>query len=408
MRVGVVAIGVLLSATAVPAQERLVGARSGGIGASLDLVSFGDGARQYAFGGLDSVRVLRVSQLTVPVAASSSLGAGWRLDVTALHSQGRVTYKDAAGGARHAVALGGMSDVRLRATGRLVGDALTVTLGSNIPTGRTDLDGSRFSALRVLAAPALALGSTPVGTGPSGTVGVVLARQAGPWSLAGGASYEHRGTYQPIAALVAGAPSADYRPGGVARASFGAERLVGQGRLSLALATDVFAQDRLRGIAEGSSPGAAPSTLATVRLGPVLTADAQWQLGTTRWRDVVLYGSYLWRAAYARDGITATGSSGRYVEGGVRGGYPLRPRTDLVVAASGRWHSGLEADGALTTAGVRAADVTMGLRARRGLLSAEPFVRAQGGTLVVRSGLDTRDRPGFIGLTTGLVLHGTF
>lgn len=399
----------VLAAARGGAQERLVERRSLGVGASSDMISFGgDGLFQAAFADLDSVRISGLRQTTLPIALATALAGGWRLDVTALYAQGRVTYRDAAtNGAERVATLAGMSDVRFRATGRLLSDALTLTVGVNAPSGRMDLSSLEFSALKVLAAPALALGSTPVGSGPSGTVGLVFARQGGPWNLAFGASYEHRGTYQPVAALTAGAPSTDFRPGGVVRASLGAERTVGPHRLALALATDVFAEDHLRGSIDqsGSTPDA---TLASVRLGPVFTGDAQLQVASQTLRDVVVYGSWLWRAAYARDGVTAEGTSGTYLETGARAAYPLRPRIDVVVGTGARWHSGLGVDEGLTTSGVRSADVSVGLRAQRGAVSFQPFVRAQGGSLRARSATSSDRLQSFGGVTTGIVLQTRF
>lgn len=399
----------VLTATRGEAQERLIERRSLGAGGSSDVIAFGgDGLFQAAFADLDSARITGVRQTTLPIALATALGPEWRLDVTALYAHGRVTYRDAAtNGAERVATLAGLSDVRLRATGRFLTDALTLTVGVNAPSGRTDLSGSQFSALRVLAAPALALGSTPVGSGPSGTVGLVLARQGGPWHLAFGASYEHRGKYQPVAALTAGAPSTDFRPGGVVRASFGAERTVGAHRLALALSTDVFAEDQLRGSSDASR-STPDATLAAVQLGPVVTGDAQLQVASQALRDVVVYGSWLWRAAYARDGVTAEGTSGTYLEAGARAAYPLRPRTHLVVGTGARWHSGLGVDEGLTTSGLRSADVTVGLRAQRGVVSFQPFVRGQGGSLRARSATAPDRLQSFGGITTGLVLQTRF
>jgi hypothetical protein len=224
-----------------------VGTRSVAVGASWERVSFGGaGLSQSAFAGLDTTRVPTASQLTLPIAASSPLTDGWRLDVTALYGAGQVAYTAPAGVTRRAT-LGGVSDVRVRATGRLLRDNVVLTIGLNAPSGRTGLDGEQFSALRVLSAPALGFASAPVGAGLSGTMGLVLAQQVGPWAIAYGTSYEVRGRYQPVAALIAGTGTADYLPGGVFRASLGADRLLGAHRLSLAASADVFADDRLRG-----------------------------------------------------------------------------------------------------------------------------------------------------------------
>ena len=81
---------------------------------------------------------------------------------------------------------------------------------------------------------------------------------------------------------------------------------------------------------------------------------------------------------------------------------------ELAIATGGRWHSGLGADQGVATNGVRSADLTLGVRARRGLLSIQPYVRAQAGTLRARSSTLPDVRRSFAGLTGGLVVHNRF
>ncbi|MEO6445160.1 MAG: hypothetical protein ABIZ91_03215 [Gemmatimonadaceae bacterium] len=400
----------LLSPLSLAAQERLISRHALAGGASFETLTFGSGGiTQYAFAGTDSVRVMSVRQVTIPITAITPLGAGWRLDVTTLYANGRVDYEDGdAAGVEHSASLSGLSDVRLRATGRVLNDALTLTVGVNAPTGRTTLRPGEFSALRVLAAPALGMGSSPVGAGASGTVGAVYGRQIGLWAMAFGASYEHRGRFQPVAALVAGAPSSDFEPGAVVRASVGADRTLGAHRLSVAASADVFAEDRLRPSADTAGGSNESRSSATVRLGPVLAGDAQLFLASSRFRELIVYTSYLWRSAFARDGRTETGSSGQYLAGGVRAALPLSARSDLVFATDGRWHSGLGVDQGLPTAGVRAANVSVGLDARRGLLSVQPYLRAQAGTLRQRGSETPVTNKSFAGIAGGLVLVTRF
>jgi hypothetical protein len=386
-------------------QERLVGTRSVAVGGSWERVTFGGpGLTQAAFAGLDTTRVPSATQITLPMAASSSLIDGWRLDVTTLYGSGRVSYRAPSGALRHAT-LSGVSDVRIRATGRLLRDNVVLTIGVNAPSGRTALDGEEFSALRVLSAPALGLASAPVGAGLSGTLGMVIAQQVGPWAMAYGTSFEARGRFQPVAALIAGTGTADYLPGAVVRASLGADRLVGAHRLSLAGSADVFADDRLRGgiVGEGL-----PGSEARVRLGPVLSADAQLIIAAPRVREVVAYGSYRWRAPFARDGRTVERSSGQYVETGVRTVIPWATGRDVILATDGRWHSGLGVDQGLPTSGVTSGSLTTGVQFSRALLSIQPYVRAQLGTLTQRAALVSSVAQSFVGVGGGLVVVTRF
>lgn len=391
------------------AQERLVGTRSVAIGGSWERVSFsGAGLPQAAFAGLDTTRVPSATQVTLPLAASSPLMDGWRLDVTALYGAGQVAYRATTGASRCAT-LHGVSDVRIRATGRFLRENVVLTVGLNAPSGRTALDGEEFSALRVLSAPALGLASAPVGAGLSGTVGVVVAQQVGPWAVAYGTSYEARGRYQPVAALIAGTGTADYLPGGVVRASLGADRLVGAHRLSLAASADVFADDRLRGGVVGDSAFAGlPGSEARVRLGPVLSADAQLIIAAPRVRELLAYSSYRWRAPFARDGRTVERSSGQYVEAGVRTVVPVGAGRDAILSADGRWHSGLGVDQGLPTSGVTSGSVTTGVQFSRALLSIQPYVRAQVGSLTQRAERAASVSQSFVGVGGGLVVVTRF
>lgn len=391
------------------AQERLVGTRSVAVGASFERVSFGGaGLTQSAFAGVDTTRLPSTSQLTLPIAASSPLTDGWRLDVTALYGAGRVAYRGTGGDTRHA-ALGGVSDVRMRATGRLLRENVVLTIGVNAPSGRTSLDGEEFSALRILSAPALGLASAPVGAGLSGTMGLVLAQQVGAWAIAYGTSYEARGRFQPVAALVAGTGTADYLPGGVFRASLGADRLVGPHRLSLATSADVFADDRLRGGVVGDSAIAGlPDGEARVRLGPVISADAQLILAAPRVRELVVYSAYRWRAPFARDGRTVERSSGQYIEAGARTVLPLGTGRDAILSADGRWHSGLGVDQGLPTSGVTSGSMTAGVQFTRGLLTLQPYARAQVGSLTQRAALLPSVSQSFVGVGGGLVVVTRF
>ena len=396
-------VSVMLAASTLRAQARLLGERTIGAAMQYESISFGGpGLLQANFSGLDSARITRVQQFGLPVSAASPIGGSWRVDVTTLFARGTVTYTDgrAAGGTRNA-SLAGLSDLRVRASGRFLSDAVVMTIGVNAPTGRTALNNTQFSALRILAAPAMALGSSPVGGGPSGTLGVVYGRQALGWGLAFGASYEARGTYQPVAALTAGAPSADFKPGGVIRASLGADRVVGPHRLSLAFAADVFADDKLRG-------ALASQQLTTVRLGPVLSADAQLQMSASGLRDLIVYSVYRWRAPFARDGQTVEQSAGHYLETGARAVRSLRPGRELVVSTDVRLHSGLGVDQGLPTAGVRSGGATVGVNLRRGMLSAQPYVRVQAGSLKQRAATLGTGRQAFSGVNTGIVMVTKF
>ncbi len=407
---GLVAMSSMLSATVslLPAQERLVGSRSAGLGTSFESIRFGGrGLRQYNFAGLDSSRITGVRQMSMPITTAFGLGSSWRVDLTTLFASATVSYRDAGNASiQRSATLSGISDVRVRATGTVVSDRLVFTAGLNVPTGRTSLSNREFAVLRIMAAPSLGLGSTPVGAGASGTMGLVYARRLGPWSMALGGSYEYRGSYQPVAALVAGSPSADFQPGGVIRASLSADRTVGPHRLSVALAADRFSNDELRTppSSAGSTSIAVPGAASTVvRLGPVYSGDVQMLFAVPRLRQFMGYASFRRRAPFERDGKRVAKSSGQYLDGGVRAAVAIGPQRDLILGADTRLHAGLGVDEGLPTSGVASGSLSVGVEVRRGLLSLQPYVRAQGGVLRQRGSGLVAPSQSFRGIAGGLV-----
>jgi len=402
------AVGMAVGARSLSAQDRLISTGVVAIGAVADGIRIGKGGyTQPGALGRDSVRVRRLDQVGIPVNVSVPVGAAWTLDVQSLLSQIRAAYGPRTGvnAPEGRATLSGVSDVRLRMTGRLLGDAMVVTVGANLPTGQTHLSGSDFLVLQTASAPAFGLGSPPVGTGPSGTVGVVAARQLFGGALAAGISYERRGTYQPIAALTAGAPSADFRPGDVTRLSLGFDRLVGRHRLVLTGAADLFSEDVLRDGAAASGSNGVPA-VASVTLGPVFTTDAQLHLGIARVREFVVWGANRFRQRFERDGAEVAGSNGNYLDGGVRTRVPLARTVDLLLTADGRAHSGLAINQGIATARTRSVGLTAGLVVQRGRYSLQPYLRGHTGSLTPRA-TGATSLP-FSGLSTGLVLVTRF
>lgn len=406
-RAGVIAgaVGTMsaFAGSALQAQDRLVSTGVVAIGATADGIRIGKGGyTQPGALGRDSVRVRNIDQVGLPISMSVPVGAAWTVDLQSLFSQIRVGYAPRAGvsGPNGRETLSGMSDVRVRLTGRLLSDAVVLTVGANIPTGQTHLTGPDFLVLQAASAPGLGLGSPPVGTGPSGTVGLVAARQLLGGALAAGVSYERRGTYQPIAALAAGAPSADFRPGDVTRLSLGFDRLVGRHRLVLTAAADLFNEDVLHDRA------VAVPTVASVKLGPVYTLDAQMHLGIARVREFVVWGANRYRSRFERDGVEVAGSNANYFDGGVRTRVPLARTVDLLLTLDGRAHSGLAINQGLATARTSSAGSTVGLVVQRGRYSIQPYLRGRVGSLEPRA-TGATSLP-FSGFSTGLVLVTRF
>lgn len=321
--------------------------------------------------GSVSNRVRTLSQVSVPASASFALGSSWRLDFGASVTNGEVEFADSAGRNTTTVSLSGLSDVRVRASGSVAGDALVVSVGLNLPSGATSLDSAQLRAVRVLAAPAFGIGLPALGFGPAGAIGVVGTRAVGSWVGALGASFEYRGKYSPVAALQSGA-APDYDPGNAMHMSLGLERFVGDSRLSLQVGTDLYSDDVL-------SSGA--NKAQTVKLGPVVTVESSLSFASTRIRDGRLSGSLLRRSSFERDGVTVPGGSGTYLSAGLEAGLVLTRSYDVHVGGDVLLHSGLDVDDSIMTAKTRHMGLLAGLRFRGSSGYVEPFVRVGTGSI---------------------------
>lgn len=390
----------LAPAAPLSAQGRLLGLRTGFAGAVFETWSFGDGTFQPTLSGTDSVRVDHVSQFSIPVAVDIPLGDRWSIDLATAYATGRVSLAqpDSSLGTDH-YALNGLTDVRIRATGRVIGESVVFTLGANLPTGQTSLDAVELSALRVLAAPALSVQAPTLGTGPAGTAGLVVARPLGSWAWAFGASYEVRAKYSPIA-IAAGIPTPDFNPSDALRVSLGADGLVGQSGMTIGVSADFYTEDRLR---LSTAPGAAitPQSVGT-QLGPILTGEWQLRVATSRFRELTFYAVDRYRTRYKRDGERIDGSNGNYFDAGVRSVFAAARSTGILAALALRHHTGLKSDNTIATAAFLSGVLTLGtVHDLRGGYSLQPFVRGQLGRL--KSGARSTSATGFAGgVTLGL------
>ena len=341
-----------------------------------ETVRFGDGIVQPGLTADGDVVVTRASQWTVPFAATLPMSARWTLDLAGAYSAGEVTLRgaDPASGAGR-YELEGMTDLRLRATGHLVGDNVLLTLGATFPTGSQALDREALSALRVLGAPALGFQMPGVSVGSGATAGLVLARQVGGWAWALGGSYEVRASYNPVQAFTAGIANPDFDPGDAVHVSLGTEGLVGQHAMTFSLAADLFTHDELR------DGGGGAAVIAATQLGPVYTASWRLRVGTRRFRELSLYATDRYRTRYEQDGVRMAGSDGNYLDAGVRMVRSMGGRTDLLAGLNLRHQTGLEVDESLTTAGAVAGGATLGLSRALGGLLVQPYVRAQLGRM---------------------------
>ncbi len=341
---------------------------------------------------LDAMTVKSATQISLPFLIERGLGTRWRASASGAVFSSSITTDSARSGTTRS--LSGLTDVRLRATGRLIGDALQLTVGVNVPTGATGLSVIENTVLRVIAAPALGAQVAVPGTGLGGTVGLLSAHTVGPWALALGASVEKRGTYSPVEATIAGrSASTELAPGGTAHLSLGADRLLGANRLTVGVVGDLYGTDEIHAIANGASK------TDTYQLGPTGLIAITLQIASTRIRDLTLQFSDRYRSSFKDGaGVVVEGSSGNYIELGGMGTLGTPGRPSLVLGLDVRQQSGLPVDKSFIGAGLTAAGATVGASFPQGGVEWRPSVRLSMGTLKTEQ-LSTAVRSITAGLT---------
>lgn len=388
-RHGVARLGALMLLAApasLAAQGKLLQEGRASVGLSADWITIGGGGLlQYETDTGDSIRIRKAAQLAIPVTASVPFGP-LRIDAQTFYTSGSTDYDVIVGGVvarSERATLSGISDGRFRATLSLFGDQLLLTAGINAPFGVTQLTTAQTRAVRVLAAPALAVNAPAIGAGISGTAGLVVAQAIGPWTVALGGSYEVRGKFQPLAAAAAGLPALDYLPGNSVRTSIGAERLFGQNRFALSASGDFFQADVLPSTIAGQPP------IATAKLGYVVGGTMQLSVGARGFRDLSFYVNEQYRSPFDRNGVQVAASSGNYLQGGVRMEIPTGTNADILVGIDGRWHTGLDFSLSAAAAGTKAGNLMLGYSIRSGGIAVQPFVRGQLGTLTQPGGVSS-------------------
>jgi hypothetical protein len=230
------------------------------------------------------------------------------------------------------VSLSGVNDAKVRLVGKLHGDGVLLTLGASLPSGTTALEPSALEALSVLSAPALRFRTPTLGSGPSGTAGLVVAGQNGAWSFAAGGAFEKRGTYAPSEALTAGLGRPAIRSGDAVHLSLGADRVLETSRQAISLIADVYTSGELR------DPSSAAAPLVNFRLGPTITGTYQVQ-ATINDVESMLYIVERYRGNYAVGGTTIDESWRMESEIGLVNSILLNPQSSLRVALDSRFHT---------------------------------------------------------------------
>jgi len=146
--------------------------------------------------------------------------------------------------------LSGLTDIQVRGIYQLVPDLAVLTVSANLPTGTTKISDQQLLTAGAIASDLLPFPVANFGSGFNLTTGLALAVPVQGWALGVAGSYRLNGDYTPFS-NTNDCPSTgcSYKSGGEFRVRAGADRIVGQGRLSFGFTFSTFGDDNF-----GNSP----------------------------------------------------------------------------------------------------------------------------------------------------------
>ena len=194
-------------------------------------------APQYTSYDIHAPVGLRVSQLALPIAVVLPITRGITIDIGTAWASARVE-----GASRSTIA--GLTDTQVRASWTLGSDAVVLTAGMNLPTGRSTVTEDEIVAAGLIGNDFLALPISNMGTGFGGTGGIAAARPFGAWNVGIGGSLRYSARYEPFEI---GGQRAQYEPGNEYRLRAGADRPLLGGRVSLGATLSMFGDDAAGG-----------------------------------------------------------------------------------------------------------------------------------------------------------------
>jgi len=191
------------------------------------------GAEYYSVSFGSGLGTKSLHELVVPLGLTVPVGRRLLLDAGTYYVNAQ--RKDEAGGSG---TVSGLTDVVLRGAWQIRPDIAALTVAVNVPTGQRELSGDQLPVAGAVATDLIPFPVTSFGTGVSVTTSLAYAVPVGPWAFGVAGGYRYNGSYQPLADT-----TASLKPGSEVRLRVGADRLVGQGRLTLGFTFSTFSRD---------------------------------------------------------------------------------------------------------------------------------------------------------------------
>jgi hypothetical protein len=229
--------------------------------------------------------VKSVMEISVPIAAVWQASPRFSLDLGGHYAT--VTRKDETGAS---VSISGPTDIQARGVYQIIPDVAVLTVAVNLPTGTAKLTPAQIPVANLIASDMIPFPVANFASGFNVTSGLALAVPVSGWALGLAGSYRANGTFTPISDT--GAAGQSYKAGGEFRLRFGADRIIGQGRVSLGVTFSSFGDDEF-----GNSP--------LFQSGNRLISQASWSFPIGN----VGLGVYAWDMYRAAGSVIINGTN---------------------------------------------------------------------------------------------------
>ena len=177
------------------------------------------------------------SQIALPMVAVVPISSQFTIDIATAFA----STTTSAGGASSSIR--GLTDTQVRGNYAFSGDKVVLTLGLNVPTGKSSISNAEVVAAQAIGIDFFTYPVPAYGSGLGGTLGVAFAGTAGDWELGAGASMRKSTEYSPLSSGTSS--SLKYTPGDEYRIRVGGQRVVGGGRLALGLIFSAFGTPKI-------------------------------------------------------------------------------------------------------------------------------------------------------------------
>jgi hypothetical protein len=222
----------------------------------------------YKFGTGSAAKT--VTQLSSPFVLIVPFGDRFNVDISTSYASTEVKVGSAV-----TSKISGLTDTQIRGNITIGDNAAIFTIGVNLPTGKYTVPEAQQEAAGQIGNDFLLYPVSSMGNGLGATGGIAFAQSAGDWNLGFGGSFRHSTQFD---AYKVASSVLRFTPGDEFRARVGADRPVGDGRLSLAVTYSKFGNDRADSTTSSTGDRALGQASLTLPMGNGDITIVGWDL----------------------------------------------------------------------------------------------------------------------------------